>query len=648
MKTKKKTQPQGALFEDDYLIRALGTIAGNSEVALTELVANSRDAGASRVNVIIPETRDCMLVVEDDGTGMTAVQFRLRWMTLGYDRQRHQGAWVEYPPGRVARRRRAFGRNGAGRHGMLCFADSYAVETICSGKKSTFHVSTTVGKNPFTMIANKPSSSSGHGTRISAIVARNLPDPEHIRQVLGSRFLQDPEFAVSVNGTAVPLTNLAGFVEEDTLQVTDELSVRAMVFDSHASSRIVAYQGIAFWVSGKLVGNPSWILGDRAILDGRTRAGRRFSVVVQCEDALAEAVESDWMSFKKTTVRDRLWKTVGDYVSAKTSSLMKDQAAEIRFDALHEYREEIRDLPRLAALEVVDFATELTAAEPDIASSTLSMALQAVINLEKSRHGSSLLEKLARLPDHDIEALDRMLSEWSAHDALTVLDEIDSRLKVVEAIDRLGKDESADELRTLHPLVTQARWIFGPEFDSPEFSSNESLRNAVAAVFKRRVPSTAFLNSRKRPDLVVLSDATLSVVATESVDSASGLSRLMTVLLVELKKGRSAIGREEMNQADGYVQDLLQCGHLEGVPFIRAFVVGHQLGDRTEPTKAVGEGPKARIDATTYSQLTRTASKRLFKLRERLKERYESMASDKLLDEVLGAPSQLSLGTPKN
>jgi hypothetical protein len=225
MATKKRTR-QGALFEDDYLIRALGSIAGNSEVALTELVANSRDAGASRVNVIIPETRDGMLVVEDDGTGMTAPEFRLRWMTLGYDRQRHQGAWVEYPPGRVARRLRAFGRNGAGRHGMLCFADAYTVETICDGKKSTFHVSTTVGKYPFTMIANKSSSSSGHGTRISAIVTRNLPDPDHIRHVLGSRFLQDPEFAVSVNGTGVPLTNLAGFVEEDTLQITDDINVR--------------------------------------------------------------------------------------------------------------------------------------------------------------------------------------------------------------------------------------------------------------------------------------------------------------------------------------------------------------------------------------------------------------------------------------
>ena len=30
------------------------------------------------------------------------------------------------------------------------------------------------------------------------------------------------------------------------------------------------------------------------------------------------------------------------------------------------------------------------------------------------------------------------------------------------------KDEATDELHTLHPLVTEARWLFGPEFDTPE------------------------------------------------------------------------------------------------------------------------------------------------------------------------------------
>src|ERR1039458_2053814 len=101
MAKRRDPELQGALFEDDYLIRALGAIAHNSDVALTELVANSRDAGGSRVNVIVRAARDETVVVEDDGVGMTASQFRQRWMTLGYDRQKHQGAWVEYPPGRV-------------------------------------------------------------------------------------------------------------------------------------------------------------------------------------------------------------------------------------------------------------------------------------------------------------------------------------------------------------------------------------------------------------------------------------------------------------------------------------------------------------------------------------------------------------------
>ena len=37
----------GSLFEENYLVRTLGRIAQDPEVALTELVANAWDAGAS-------------------------------------------------------------------------------------------------------------------------------------------------------------------------------------------------------------------------------------------------------------------------------------------------------------------------------------------------------------------------------------------------------------------------------------------------------------------------------------------------------------------------------------------------------------------------------------------------------------------------
>jgi hypothetical protein len=94
---KKADTSTGSFFEEDYLVRTLGRIAHDPEVALTELVANAWDAGASLVDITVPGVRDTALVVQDDGHGMTAMQFKGRWMRLGYDRIKHQGVQVEFP-----------------------------------------------------------------------------------------------------------------------------------------------------------------------------------------------------------------------------------------------------------------------------------------------------------------------------------------------------------------------------------------------------------------------------------------------------------------------------------------------------------------------------------------------------------------------
>ena len=62
---------QGSLFEDDYLIRTLGPLGYSPHVAFTELVANAWDGGASTVDIRIPDAKDKLLVIEDDGTGLT-------------------------------------------------------------------------------------------------------------------------------------------------------------------------------------------------------------------------------------------------------------------------------------------------------------------------------------------------------------------------------------------------------------------------------------------------------------------------------------------------------------------------------------------------------------------------------------------------
>lgn len=645
-KPRKSDPHTGSFFEEDYLVRTLGRIAHDPEVALTELVANAWDAGASLVDILVPPQRMDRLIVQDDGHGMNPAQFKDRWMRLGYDRVKHQGAKVEFPPERVGWRRKAYGRNGVGRHGLLCFADAYSVETWRDGKGSTFEIGTRSNETPFMITKETPFLRQGHGTKLEVAVERHLPDPDRVRGILSARFLHDPQFVVRVNGESVSLAEQSGLIERAALDVRGCPSAEAFVVDSTKARRSTVYQGIAFWVNGRLVGSPSWVVGAEAVIDGRSHFAKRYSIVIKADDDWTSELEPDWARFKPGPNSDALFAATRAYANQVFKTLSSELAEESSEDALVRNRESFKELTPLRRFEVASFARDLVKANPTLSPDTLSAAVQALINLEKARGGAGLLEKLTRLDEADIEGLDRLLGEWTVSDALSVLDEIDHRLAVVAAIEKLCGDPATDELHTLHPLVTQSRWLFGPEFDSSEYASNVSLRTATEKIFGKRVADAAFANARQRPDIVVLSDATCSVVGTENFDSPdAGLARIEEVLIIELKKGKSAIGREEMNQADGYVQDFLASGAIDGTPMFRAFVVGHEIAAKTAREKEIKEEGvlRGRVVATTYGQLTRTAHKRLFRLKERIPARYDDVSGADLSARVMNRASQANI-----
>jgi hypothetical protein len=631
---------QGCLFEHDFLRRTLGPVANTPDVALTELVANAWDAGAATVDITIPDDLDQSLTVEDDGTGMSSADFRKKWMTLGYDRVAQQGSWAEFPPERATWKRPAYGRNGVGRHGMLCFASEYQVETRRNGALSIFTVSTAAGNNPFELVREDTKRGAGHGTKLTARVARNLPSIDRVQNVLSARFLHDPQFKVNVNGRSIPLAEHAGLIDREVLHFADGSEAEAFFVDSTRSARTTQYQGVAFWVGRRLVGDPSWAVGNHLFLDGRTRIAKRYTVVVMSDD-LFDEVAPDWTGFRKSEKVEELYDVVAKYVQAVFKKLSTERIQDTTEAVYREHRAEISRLPALAKIEVEEFVSSVTTDQPTIQAETLSSALRAVINLEKSRSGSALIEKLAKLSEKDVEGLDRLLSEWTVRDALTVLDEIDRRFVVIEAISKLSGDPKADELHALHPLVTESRWLFGHEFDSPEFVSNVSLATAMKEIFGKRPVDNTFSNPRKRADLMVLADATVSGVGTEQVDDQSGLVVMKQVLLIELKRGASEITREHVHQATDYVEDFLKSGLLEGTPFFRAFVVGQRISDKVEPSREIP--PRAKIQIATYGQLVRSAHKRLFRLRDRLATRYEEVTGTELLKKILAEPEQLEL-----
>lgn len=630
---------QGCLYEEEYLRRTLGAIANVPDIALTELVANAWDAGARSVKIVVPENLEEYLKIEDDGTGMSKPAFRQKWMTLGYDRVKHQGGWAEFPPELSHLKRPAYGRNGVGRHGMLCFASEYEVQTWLDGKLETFVIEASSGRDPFRIARHSTRRKKGHGTILKARVTRNLPSSDRVAAVLSARFLHDPQFSVAVNGKSIPLAEHEGLIDQKTLSFGNGCSAEAFFVDSTKSAKTTQYQGVAFWVGGRLVGDPAWTARSRVFLDGRTRIAKRYTVIVKTED-LFDDVLPDWTGFKKTPAVDALFDVVTDYVQEVFRKLSADRIQETTETVLRENISEIRSLRSSAKMELQEFVDSVTKSQPTIPTESLSAAVRAVIDLEKTRMGSSLLDKIIRLSEEDIAGLDRLLSDWTVRDALSVLDELDRRLSVVDAIEKLSGDSKVDELHALHPLVTDSRWIFGIEFDTPEFVANVSLSTAMREIFKKRLQRDEIENPRKRADLVVLGDATVCGVATERIEDA-GMPTMSQVLLVELKRGAAEISRDNVHQATDYVEDFLRSGLIEGAPEFKVFVVGHKKAANVEPSRDIGT--RAKVQVCTYGQLVRQANRRLFRLKERLASRYEHVTGNDMLNRILAEPQQLPL-----
>lgn len=612
------------------------------QVALTELVANAWDAGASKVDMQLPDRIDGTLTIADNGHGMSPEQFKRRWMTLGYDRVKHQGANVEFPAGSPAKPRKAYGRNGVGRHGLLCFADEYQVETWRNGVLATFVVGTESGPSPFVLRSEKLGQRQGSGTRLSVRVERKLPNPEEVLTVLAARFIHDPEFEVRVNGELRTFAEIEGKISETSLMLADGRSAIVIVIDSTRLNHSSLHQGIAFWVQKRLVGTPSWTIGQVASFDGRTRFARRYKVIVDTQ-GFESQVEPDWTAFLTTDAIRELHQKTADHIEQVAQELAAEVVDESSVDALSVNRAELAVLGQGARLDVAEFAKSVAQAHPTISPEFLSTAVKAVINLEKSRSGTALLQKLALLQPDDVAGLDQLLGEWSIKDALRVLDEIDGRISVIETIRRIADDPATDELHTLHPLILRSRWLFGPEFESEEFCSNVTLQTVAKELFRK--VGAQFVNEKNRPDIVVLPDrTTCQITGIESFDmSDSVLTRMQQVLLIELKKGGFELTRKESNQAYGYVQDIAASGAMSGSPYICAWVVGQKIAANVAKDmilKNDAGGDYGRVRATTFGALIDTANRRLLKLRDVLAERYGDIPTDSLLDRVFARPSQ--------
>jgi hypothetical protein len=633
-------QPLLPTFGSGFLLDHAGLIVTNPSIAIVELVANSWDAGSDLVQITWPSQVGQQLTVEDNGTGMTYDQFLERWLELNYNRVQAQGNDVLFPDDNRKSLRKAFGRNGKGRHSMFCFADEYLVETWREGIANVFRVARQYRESPFVVEAVDQFTKAGHGTIIAGKLIYHHMPVNDLASLIASKFIADPSFGIIINGNRVALTDLEGLSDTEQISIPDIGEIKVHTIDSQRRGRTSKQHGVAWWVYGRLVGDFSWRgFDDNPYLDARTSEAKRYTFVVEA-DILLDQVKADWSDFLDTELVRNVQDAAKEYILDRIKELFKTVRRERKVEALSSNKEALQELSPVALYNVGNVIDQIQSKSPTITQRDLSALVDVIANMEQSRSKYSLLGQLSKLDPADIDGLNRLLETWTITEALIVLDELNQRLKLIETLSGLVEDPSTDELHEIHPLIGKGLWIFGPEYEAISFLSNRTLNTIIEDKFGgAKAPLKA---SRRRPDYIVLPDSTLGVYASDSYDDKGEVWGFDKVLIVELKRGGFEITRKERQQAGDYASEIRKGSRVSRSTHIVGYVLGASISD--DAADSITEGPTTTIYTRTYEAVIRQAHARTFNLQKKLEEaNKEFILEDAEIKTVLNSLEQKEL-----
>jgi hypothetical protein len=257
------------------------------------------------------------------------------------------------------------------------------------------------------------------------------------------------------------------------------------------------------------------------------------------------------------------------------------------------------------------FLDQLVEQCPNLSETQVDQVMGLLANMEIADSQYDLLEKLHALPPDQLDEWNDILERWTVSTAKLVLDEVERRLRIIEDVRARTSDVETEEVQDLQPLFARALWIFGPQFESIEFTSNQGMTAVIKKLYGGDQRGT-----RNRPDFAITPDSSVGFYSLPAYDTEFNVVGSDMLVIVELKKPGVRLGADEKGQVWKYVTELMEAGHVTE----STTVYGWVLGDSIRPAEARErrEGDRVIIRPLLYSAFIAQAEKRMMNLQRRL------------------------------
>jgi len=467
-----------------------------------------------------------------------------------------------------------------------------------------------------------PSGAKGHG-----LIIRGVGDMRPIRfseadarDFLASRFLANPSFHVYLNGRLITFKDIADdALESNDLLIPGAGKVVIHHIDSRKADRTTKQHGIAWWVQKRAVGECKWRGSDYAkILDERTDEAKRFTFIVEADFLnQAGAVKDDWSEFNED---NPVWKIVYPAVQEAIRGILSSATAQKREakrdGVLTRVASQVNALPLLSKEMVRTFVEDVVDACPSLGENEIVQISAILAKLEKAKSQYGLLDILHQQSPDDLDSLHDLLKDWTISMAKVALDEIQSRLRLINELKIKISVNRIDEVHELQPLFERGLWIFGPQFESIHFTSNRGMTTVIRKLLKKKLAK----GSLQRPDFVALPDSSVGFYGCASYDDEFHENGVETLVIIDLKTTGLTLGEKEKSQVWGYIKELLEKGHIKQSTQVHGFVLGTQIEPSENAEAKHGQNGNFVIRPVLYDVILKRAESRLLNLFEKVKE----------------------------
>lgn len=637
-------------FLDDYLG---GSISHDPITAIVELIANAWDAGASKVKIDWPEKEDDSFSIIDNGHGLTQEEFATRWTKLSYNRLESQGSSVTIPSdNEITNQRNVYGRNGKGRFSAFCFGgNEYFVETKSGISHACYQILKTTGQNPLLYKETSLPDPSliwheEHGTAVYINKSSHVGIPEdRIRSEIGMRFLTDPNFIVYVNDKEVVFNDITSNQLSTLVFHYKGEDVLIRVIHTTKSDKTTQQHGVAWHVNNRLVGKCDWE-GMRSdnILDGRTSLAKKYTFIVKA-DAVSEHVKADWTGFNNKEEMLEFYDLTKSTILKFISELSRAEREETTKRLKKDNSQKLSVVSPIGVSRWQDFVESVQVECPTLKDDELDSIAKILANLEASTSQYSLIHKLGEYTPKDLDDLYEILRDWNITSAKAVLDEIQFRLRLIEDMRSKIHKKSTLEVQELQPLFSKGLWIFGPEFESIEYTSNQGMTKVLQDLFKLEETG-----SKNRPDFVVLPESSVGLYGCYDYDDEGCESGVRKVVIVELKKPGVKLNSGEKEQCWKYVRELYNKGAILPTAKVDCYLLGETIeqGEGFERSERDGD---VKIRPMLFDTILKRAETRLLNLHKKIQQApfLEDFDADSFLqDNTVASHEQFTLNEAVN